>query len=180
MMRFFTPDLYRRFNSPNDEVADRANDDWEAAIKNYQRRLEEIGDRMPSQVKRLAELSLHDAAILSEEEEVQPWRRHVNSPLPSPWWAVAIISVKRGQKALSLIYTLWDHVKKDAAPDDWPFAKEHRHWLYDEVDLVEPGQFLHRILISDGTVMAIPFVSVITHEFPWPAPAPQRPARETA
>jgi len=31
-MRFFTPELFIRFNSPDDMEADRADADWEAAI----------------------------------------------------------------------------------------------------------------------------------------------------
>ena len=33
IMKFFTPELYLRFNSPDDQVADRADVDGEAAIR---------------------------------------------------------------------------------------------------------------------------------------------------
>jgi len=72
-MRFFTPELYVKFNSPDDVEANRADEDWEAAIREY-----------------------------------------------------------------------------------------------DEVDVASIGlrTFLHRVLLSDGTVIEIPFVSVMIHSFP--------------
>src|SRR5439155_1551888 len=39
VMRFFTPELYVQFNSPDDEVADRANEAWETALQSYQNHL---------------------------------------------------------------------------------------------------------------------------------------------
>jgi len=40
-------------------------------------------------------------------------------------------------------------------------------WLYDEVDLMNDhrGPFVHRILLSTGITLEIPFVSVIIHRF---------------
>ena len=57
VMKFFTPELFIKFNSPDDVVADRADEDWEAAIREYRSHLEGLRDQMPSQVKELAGLS---------------------------------------------------------------------------------------------------------------------------
>jgi len=35
MMKFFTPELYIRCNSTDDAEADRADEDWEKAIRDY-------------------------------------------------------------------------------------------------------------------------------------------------
>jgi hypothetical protein len=38
-----------------------------------------------------------------------------------------------------------------------PFHAAQPIWLYDEIDLVEPGVFSHEILISDGRVVKLRF-----------------------
>src|SRR5438046_1740046 len=93
IMRFFTPELYARFNSSDDDVADRANEAWEKALQEYQRHLDAIRDQMPSQVRTVADLNLHDAELLGFEQDVQSF---CPSPEPSSsgprWSAVAILS----------------------------------------------------------------------------------------
>ena len=49
-MRYFTRQLYQQFNSPDDEEADRADQEWEAAIEKYRQHREGLRDRMPSPV----------------------------------------------------------------------------------------------------------------------------------
>jgi len=168
VMRFFTPELYIKFISPDDAVADRADEDWEAAISEYRRRLDLLWAKMPSHVQKLARLCLHDAEFLAFEEPIEPI-----SPLPDfgPFplcLRFAILSVKQGDRILSLIYVLGDRVRRHPSEGSWPFSNLRPHWLYDEVDLAPTGlrTFLHRVLLSDGTVIEIPFVSVMIHSYP--------------
>ncbi len=167
-MKFFTPELFIKFNSPDDEVADRADENWEAAIRGYRTHLEGLRDQIPSQVKELAGLSLHDAELLACELPIEPLLA-LSDIQPFPlWFGFAILSVKQGDEIFSLFYILWDRVRRYQPMDSWPFSKLRAHWLYDEVD-VDPigrGMFLHRVLLSDGTVVEIPFVSVLIHNFP--------------
>ena len=87
------------------------------------------------------------------------------------WTAVAIISVTLGEEVISLIYSLSDHTNTREAPEGWRFSKLQEQWLYDEVDLMNDhrGPFVHRILLSTGITLEIPFVSVIIHRFMVPA-----------
>jgi hypothetical protein len=82
------------------------------------------------------------------------------------WYALAVLSVKHDGRVLSLIYLLWDRVRNHESVADWPFSKLRVHWLYDEIDIAPAGRgmFLHRILLSDGRVLEIPFVSVVIHD----------------
>jgi hypothetical protein len=172
VMRFFTPDLYTQFNSADDEVADRASEAWEIALQEYQRHLDAIRHKMLSQVRKVAELCLHDAEVLGFEQELQSF-----FPFPEPFWpcpllsALAILSLKQDDRIYSLIYMLWDRVREYPAKKDWQFSKLRKHWLYDEVDVAADhrGFFLQRILFSDGIVVEIPFVSVITSSVTLPA-----------
>jgi hypothetical protein len=177
IMRFFTPDLYIRFNSPDDAVADRANDEWERSIEQYDRHLATFRDRLPSQVRKLTELPLHDAEIVTRVEEIQVGGQQALFEIPFPfavpvWTAIAIVTVKNEGTIRSLIYSLWDRIRTHSFEEGWTFSKDREHWLYDELDVVSqragqlfPGGFLHRILLSTGIVLEIPFSSVIIHEF---------------
>jgi hypothetical protein len=169
IMQFFTPELYLRFNSENDDVASAADGEWERAIGDYRQHLDTIRDQMPSQVRKLAALDLHDAEFLACDELVEPTNfgsSKTLAPLPH-WSALQIVSVKQSDALTSLIYFLWDRVREAPSPSDWPFSKNRPHWLYDEIGTAanRAGSFLHRILCSDGRVVEIPFTSVVIHPF---------------
>ena len=112
VMKFFTPELFIKFNSPDDVVADRADEDWEAAIREYRSHLEGLRDQMPSQVKELAGLSLHDAELLACELPIERFLALTDiQPFPF-WFGFAILSVKQGDEIFSLFYVLWDRVRR--------------------------------------------------------------------
>lgn len=164
IMRFFTPELYIQFNSQDEEIADRANNAWEDALQEYQKHLDGIRNSMPSQVRKVAELDLHDAEFLGLDEELQSCLPLPESSLPPHFWsAMAVLTLKQDRMVRSLIYLLWDGVRKHPPKHDWPFSMARKHLLYDEVDVaaIYPGTFFHRILFSDGGVVEIPFVSVV-------------------
>ena len=165
-MKFFTPELYLRFNSPDDQVADRANEDWESAIRAYRSHLDRLADQMPAQVKKLANLDLHDAEFLADEETSEPL---LSLPFePFPLWFGFILAVKQGDEIVYLTFVLWDRIRRHEPEASWPFSKQRTHWLYDEIDADtdHPGRFLHRVLLSDGVVIEIPFVSALVHRMP--------------
>jgi hypothetical protein len=166
-MKFFTPELYINFNSSDDEVADRANEEWETATREYRSHLDGLRDQMPDQVRKLAGLCLHDAELLAVEEPIEPLFPSPFERFP-PWFCFAILSVKQSDEIVSLIYVLWDRVRRQQPKGKWPFSRLRTHWLYDEVDVapIYRGMFLHRVLLSDGTVLEIPFVSALIHSIP--------------
>lgn len=166
-MRFFTPELYVRFNSADEDEADEADEAWENAIGDYRQYLDQIRDQMPSQVRMLSDLNLHDVELLAIEQVALPaasFSAEASRQLHF-WSALAIVSVKQDSKVVSLIYGLWDRLREHPACYPWPFSKSQTHWLYDEVDIAaqQPGKFLHRVLLSDGRVLEIPFLSVVMH-----------------
>jgi hypothetical protein len=176
-MKYFTPELYQQFNSFDLDEADRADEAWDRAEAAYKERLVSIRKKMPSQVVRLSDLCLHDALVVSRVEQTEPAGGFnvLNWPYPFPpplmWSAVAIVSVTVGEEVTSLIYSLSDHITTREAPEGWRFSKLQEQWLYDEVDIVDDhrGPFTHRILLSTGITLEIPFVSVIIHRFTLPA-----------
>jgi hypothetical protein len=167
VMRFFARILYVRFNSPDDGEADRADEAWETAVREYRTHLEALRDQMPSQVRKLAGLCLHDAELLACDETIEPIFPLPSEPFPH-WSGFAILSVQQGDEVVSLIYVLWDRLRRHPPTEPWPFSKRPTHWLYDEVDVapIQPGMFLHRVLSSDGAVVEVPFVSILIHSVP--------------
>ncbi|HQU46762.1 MAG TPA: hypothetical protein PK867_28420 [Pirellulales bacterium] len=164
-MKFFTPELYLRFNSQDDDIADQA---WESAIKAYHEHLDGIRNQMSQQVKGLLELCLHDCELLGWDENIEPDPRFSAGPLPV-WSAFSVLSLRCDGEVVSLNYVLWDKVRHRPARKDWPYLKSHTSWLYDEVDVTggEHGRFVHRILFSDGTTAEIPFAMVHVHTVAW-------------
>ncbi len=166
-MKFFTTDLYLRSNAPDDAVADRADEDWEKAIVDYKKHLAKYAKQMNPRVKELAEtLCLHDAELIALEE-------HARGPLSPPLFLftfpVETVALRSNGKIINLFYFLWDEVSQSRPPEDWPFSKLYPHWLYDEIDLdrgqSSPPLYWHRILLSDGRMISIPFFDVVIQTF---------------
>lgn len=164
-MKFFTPELYRRYRSLDDAVADRAQEDWETATEKYRRHLTSFEERMPAQVRLLAqELCLHDATFLSLQDTLNAsalrgWRK--------TYAPVVALSVIQDDAIVTLVYGTWGKVRAKAAPRTWHSTGTDKRWLYDEVDLAGTNQnrFWHRILFSDGGELDVPFTDVMIHRF---------------
>ena len=165
-MKFFTPELYLRSNSRDDAVADHAADDWEKAISDYNRHLAKYTKQMNPRVKDLAEtLCLHDAELISLEE-------HPRGPLSPPLFAftfpVETVALRINGNIINLCYFLWAEAGQSRSPEAWPFSQLQPHWLYDEIDLDRDQPYplyWHRILLSDGRVVSIPFFDVVIQTF---------------
>lgn len=171
-MRFFTPALYMRYNSDDDAVADRADAEWDRAIRAYKKHLQTLSDHLNERVRSIAEtLCLHDAEILNFQAAI-PLHPFFHPPF-SP--GAATISLRNDGKIVNLFYLLWEEVGEATAPKGWPFSRQRVHWLYDEFDRPEahsPDLFWHRILLGDGRVVSIPFTDLIVNAFPEENPQP--------
>jgi hypothetical protein len=174
IMKFFTPELYLRYNSPDDDVADLADETWELAIHDYQVSLDVFRNLMPPRVRELVDgPSLHDAELIAFQADIF---ETIDEPSASPM--AATISLKIGHQIVHLDYLLWDTVAQSPRIESWPFHSSPVHWLYDEVELdgsesIGHQRFCHKILFSNGRTVAVPFVDVIVSRF-----SPERPEPE--
>jgi hypothetical protein len=165
-MRFFTPALYLQFNSPDDVEADRADQAWEQALIAYRTHLRSARKNMPPNVRRLSEkMCLHDAQLLGLQELALNGVAAPSLPASLP---TAVVSLRQADELKVLLYRLWDRIRQAASPKGWKFSSQAPHWLYDEVDWEkgDAGRFWHRILLSDGRMVAIPFADVVVHSAP--------------
>jgi hypothetical protein len=156
-MQYLTPRLYLEINSGDADVVERASDRGEKAIVTYKKHLAEILKGKSSELRRLGSLSLHDWELIKT-------KTHHDVPAPgsgSPpvWYSAASLVVRHEKQSLWLLYLLWNKVQRIAAPRNWTLSKDRVHWLYDEVDAVgnAPDRFVHRVLLSNGSTLVIPF-----------------------
>jgi hypothetical protein len=184
VMRFFTPEKFVRFNSSDEKQADRANEEWETALLQYRQHLNRIWPQIPKAGKKLAELCLHDAELLDPQQAVDPLLSPTSEPSDPEalWFGPAILPLKQGGELVTLIYVLSGAVRAHDSVHRWPFSKARPHWLFDEIDVgsEQCGPFVHRVLISDGRVFEIPFLSVKIHRTPLSPLAADRLIRTSA
>jgi hypothetical protein len=149
-MKYFTADLYERFNSRDIEVADRADTQWRKAEAKYQARLDKIRSRLPASIRDLADkLCLHDAEILSLGHDTD----------------TASILARAENVLYCLSYALTSKVASTPPRRSPAFSNHAVRWLYDEVDMPAPSKFSHRILLSDGREISLFFAGFAYRAF---------------
>ena len=169
VMKFFTPELYIRFNSEDEAVSDQADEEWDHAVEEYEKHLEKLGGFVTRIADRLEAVGMHDAEFLNNSRNLIDMETHIRMRHEFfPFWMnVLIMSFKQEGKIISLNYIHWDEARVYPALDTWRFSKKRSHWLYDEIDASPRGQsesFVHRILLSDGCIFEIPFGDLLIHE----------------
>jgi hypothetical protein len=155
-MKYFTPELYLKINSPDLDVVEKAHAKWEEALERYGKHLSEIRSRMTPATRKLANsLSLHDAEVLLFK---------YNGKL-------AFAELRQGDTHVFLVYLLAKNplVKKIRS---WPFSSKAVRWLYDEFDADAKGAQQHEVLLSDGRIWTLNFSRIVLFESARPhAPA---------
>ncbi len=157
-MKYFTPELYVRGTSDDDDEVDRVEDEWEEVIKRYRRHYKSIEAKLPPELRKFhKEQCLHDAEV-DGPAMVQPFSlpgcpryamiaaRQINTLIPEFLNTVAV-----------LFYEVTEDPMIEKPVDARVFHGPQPYWLYEEEDIVEPGLFCQEILVSDGRVIKIQF-----------------------
>lgn len=149
-MRFFTPELYVRFNSAVTSVANRADADWERALTAYRKHLNSIRPKLTASIASLtSNTCLHDAEYLGFSKMT----------MPAMTGDVAMIAVRKDGAVNFLVYVLDGEPLVTRPLEDDLFDVSQPQWLYDELDVAGNGVFQHDILLSDGRVLSIRFTA---------------------
>lgn len=150
-MKYFTPELYLRFNSKDRSVVSKAHTEWEAAIEDYRNHLGTIGPQLVPNVRKLAKsLCLHDAHYLGLRHPRIP---HLHHP-------IAVLASQNEATIFLLVYTLAKEPQIHEAKANWRFSKKQVHWLYDEFDIDSQGNQQHEVLLSNGKIITLRFRDV--------------------
>jgi len=176
-MKCFTPELYVQGQSREDEVLDRAHEEWERANQRYLKQYRRIERELPAALRRFHdEQCLHDAEWCG----MAPWP--VTMPA-SDAQCVAIIVRQDNTLIPQFLNTLAVLQYVITAPpvierpvEDF-FRDVRPVWLYEEVDLIGPGVFSHSILLSNGLVVTIQFREFSYHIAPLLDPGPKQLAK---
>jgi hypothetical protein len=177
-MKFFTPELYVQGNSNDDDVVDWVEAEWERRIKRYKRHYKKIEAQLPPMLRRFNdEQCLHDADVFAPAV----------LPRNAPWNGQEVVIVAQQTNTLVpeyintlaiLQYTITAAPVIETPLESPVFKTGRPHWLYEEVDVVEPGVFSHEILTSDGRVIKLLFSDFTYHIAPLCLPAPAAGATE--
>jgi hypothetical protein len=180
-MKYFTPELYVQGNSDDDDAVDYVEKEWERRIKRYRRHYKKIEAQLPPMLRKFdVEQCLHDADVFA------PALLPANAPWNGPELVIVAqqINTVFPEYVNTLAILQYDITAPPVVevPVESPvFYKEQPIWLYEEVDVVEPGVFSHEILISDGRVIKVLFRNFKYHIAPLclpgkttPAPAPRK------
>ncbi len=150
-MKYFTPELYVQGNSADENVVDKAEAEWERAIKRYRRHYHKIESLLPESVRKF-----HDECCLHDADVFGPASLSVQT-LPWGFYDVVLVAQNINTLFPEHLNTLMflQYAVTGEPTVERPVSLEAFHaaqpiWLYDEFDVIEPGVFCHEILISDG------------------------------
>ena len=167
-MTYFTPELFIRLQSDQEEVLEAAEIDWEEASTRYRTRLSQVRDELPDSVRELVEGHfLHDAEILgigAEEDR----------------FVIAVRTREPEDELLVLVYELIEPatIAREVLPES--LRSDTMHWLHDEIEVrANEMEFNHKIMFSNGWLVDLRFRSLevvstkpLTIPGPWSRPTP--------
>lgn len=157
-MKYFTPELFVRTNSPNEDEAEAASAEWERRLQRARKHFNRIKPQLPESVRKFCEeCCLHDADVFG------PARLSVQT---LPWGFQDVVIVVQNSNTLFpehrstltfLQYAVTAEPTVETPVRSQVFRPGQPVWLYDEVDILEPSRFSHSILLSDGRVVRLQF-----------------------
>ncbi len=173
-MKYFTPELLRRGDSLDDDVANAASEEWERAIVRYRRRWRTIRDALPAAVRKFRDdrVCLHDAELLSMGRQGDQFIM-VLQPEPPAQTLVVLAFTLDGEPVLD---------PEALGERDHP---TYASWMYEEFDLDRQRRCVFEVLLSNGWSVRLPFRDfhyvIADRLFPVrepavPAPPPAQPA----
>lgn len=149
-MKYFTPELVIRFGSLDDEVADAAQHEWEEALENYEKHLQQLRPDFPAPLQQLELLLLHDAKVLSIAQRQKQLIMVLHKEIPPR--DLVILTYELESELL---------IVKEALPAQ--FRREVMEFMYDEIEVTHNNQhavFCQSILFSNGWEIRLQFSNI--------------------
>jgi hypothetical protein len=157
-MKFFTPELLERFQSPDERTSDLATDEWENRAAAYEKTLAAIQSQLPKEFVRLMRrYALHDATVISYgKTATKDWANG---------FGIFLTLERLPDEVLLLLYKVKGEPSATSYASATP-ASSPTQWLYDEVEvtesgalfnLIHPTTFRHSILLSNHQELRVDF-----------------------
>lgn len=187
-MKFFTPELYSRYNSPDLDVAEAAESEWDAAAAAYQEHFQAIVDRLGSQTRTFFSTScFHDSEVLEMRELIAEecyWATSRPEPGRDRRPVRFFVFVLRSAENLTTVTYVLRRSVGSTRHDAQVFASARKFWLFDELvidpiwleerrgafaaheDAPPKPELVHSILFSDGSEVVLAFSEVFAINLP--------------
>jgi hypothetical protein len=150
-MKYFTPERYLGLqNCSSASAMDSADTEWEKAVGQYDAYLREILPGLPPSVRRLADMYLHDADVLSMSREGDNFMIQLQPEVPP-----------HDLITFSFSLTGEPDVNRSTLPPEQ--CSEQPQWLHEELEVVDStGETHYRlsVLLSNGWEVRLPFRDV--------------------
>ena len=144
-MNYFTPDLLTRINSLDEETSDKADDDWELAIKRYNRRMARIKDKLPGGARQFEDnpICLHDARLLRMARNGDSLVMVLETEPPA-------------QSLVVLTFVMYAEPEIDRFALPGRSESDWVEWEYEEWDVDRSGRCSFEVLFSNGWSVKLP------------------------
>src|SRR5262249_45768621 len=145
-MKYFTPELYNRGNSDNDDEVDGVEYEWDRRIERYHRRWRKIKAAFPEGVRRFEKdhICLHDAEVFSIGRDGNTLVMLLKTEPPAC-------------EPVVLTFTLTE----EPVITTGTITKSHEgrpiFWLYEEWDIDRQKRMTFEVLLSNGWVVKLYF-----------------------
>jgi hypothetical protein len=171
-MKYFTPQLYVRGQSPDETTQREVERLWEEEVERYDRHLATIAPQLSDSLRAYADLLLHDSVVESLSRRGDRLVMVLRRDVP-PRDVVTVTYLLAGEPVIN----------KEALPAEQRCPQ--MEFLYDELDVLPEGDqkvFVQAILFSNGWEMQLHFrdVEVVFAEPLYPGPTPAAPVPQTA
>jgi hypothetical protein len=145
-MKYFTPELYCRGNSPHDQVVEGIEEEWEQALRRYQRRWRTIKDAFPDGVRRFEEdrVCLHDAELLRLARQGNRLLMVLETEAPARDLGILTFTLAEDFQLLT-----------DVLPEDVRGSRPY--WLYEEFDLDRHKRCWFEVFFTNGWGIKLSF-----------------------
>ena len=145
-MKYFTPKLFARGNSPDVAVVRGIESEWESAIKRYRRRWNKIKSAFPRGVRRFEEagICLHDAKLIHMAQEDMRFIMVLEMEQPA-------------RNLVVLTFTLTAEPEIKSSEIQPRLRSQRAIWLYEEFDLDRDRRCCFEVLLSNGWTLRLRF-----------------------
>jgi hypothetical protein len=159
MLKYMTADLVNRMQYEDEEAVRQVDEEWEANLALYDKRLEEIKPRLPESVRKFLDLMcLHDADWVASSSMSVGKAPLMPELAAGDTLILAIVQRDWGDDkyACNLGYRVESvSVRDNEGPGFNPAGPVI--WLYDEFDIDDEGKYVHNVLFSSGLELEIKF-----------------------
>ena len=151
-MKYFTEELWSKFNSGDPQISNEADIQWQANAKAYQEMFKSLGNRFSKKTfELLSKNSFHDLQLVNLQ--IIHGRYGLEYPVS------VILSIGNREKLWHLQYKKVMKLQIDYEPENFVEGRGFHDWGYDEFIAIDDDALSHEILFASGAKILIYFIN---------------------